>query len=92
MTSGVVGANITLTGETTAALFAESQSRFIVTVPSDKAERFEQLVAATKIGEVTDSKTLQIKNDEQRVILETTQDEIVTAWKGAIPCLLKSKA
>jgi phosphoribosylformylglycinamidine synthase len=92
MTSGVVGANITLTGETTAALFAESQSRFIVTVPSDKVERFEQLVAATKIGEVTDSKTLQIKNDEQRVILETTQDEIVTAWKGAIPCLLKSKA
>ncbi|WP_332691879.1 phosphoribosylformylglycinamidine synthase subunit PurL [Halalkalibacter lacteus] len=92
MTSGEVGASVALPGETTAALFAESQSRFIVTVPSDKAEKFEQLVAATKIGEVTDAKTLQIKNDEQCVILETTQDEIVTAWKGAIPCLLKSKA
>jgi phosphoribosylformylglycinamidine synthase len=92
MTSGEVGASVTLAGETTAALFAESQTRFIVTVSSEKAEQFEQLVAATKIGEVTNTKTLQIKNDEQRVILEASQDEIVTAWKGAIPCLLKSKA
>ncbi|MCL7747626.1 phosphoribosylformylglycinamidine synthase subunit PurL [Halalkalibacter alkaliphilus] len=92
MTSGEVGATVSLAGETTASLFAESQSRFIVTVPSEKAEQFEQLVAATKIGEVTDSKSLVIKNNEQGVILETTQDEIVTAWKGAIPCLLKSKA
>ncbi|MFC0469260.1 phosphoribosylformylglycinamidine synthase subunit PurL [Halalkalibacter kiskunsagensis] len=92
MTSGEVGATVTLSGETTAALFAESQTRFIVTVPSEKAEKFEQLVSATRIGEVTDSKSLEIKNNEQGVILKTTQDEIVTAWKGAIPCLLKSKA
>ncbi|ARK28703.1 phosphoribosylformylglycinamidine synthase subunit PurL [Halalkalibacter krulwichiae] len=92
MTSGEVGASVTLSGEKTAALFAESQSRFIVTVPSDKAEQFEELVACVKIGEVTDTKELQIKDDEQRIILKATQDEIVTAWKGAIPCLLKSKA
>lgn len=92
MTTGEVGASVTLTGETTAALFAESQTRFVVTVPAEKAEQFEQLVSATKIGEVTSQKSLQIKNDEQQVILETSQDEIVSAWKGAIPCLLKSKA
>ncbi|MFC0559007.1 phosphoribosylformylglycinamidine synthase subunit PurL [Halalkalibacter alkalisediminis] len=92
MTSGEVGASVMLAGETTAALFAESQTRFVVTVPSEKAEQFEQLVSATKIGEVTNTKNLQIKNDEQQIILETSQDEIVTAWKGAIPCLLKSKA
>ncbi|WP_227938729.1 phosphoribosylformylglycinamidine synthase subunit PurL [Alkalihalobacillus deserti] len=92
MTSGKVGASVTLAGETTAALFAESQTRFVVTVPSEKAEKFEQLVSAKRVGEVTNTKTLQIKNDEQRIILEASQDEIVTAWKGAIPCLLKSKA
>ncbi|GAE36249.1 phosphoribosylformylglycinamidine synthase [Halalkalibacter akibai JCM 9157] len=83
MTTGEVGASVTLTGETTAALFAESQTRFVVTVPAEKAEQFEQLVSATKIGEVTSQKSLQIKNDEQQVILETSQDEIVSAWKGA---------
>lgn len=88
MTDGEVGATVTLTGEATAALFAESQSRFVVTVPQEKAEQFEQLTDATRIGEVTDSRTLKIEGDD-RLILEVTQDEIVTAWKGAIPCLLK---
>ncbi|MBP3952581.1 phosphoribosylformylglycinamidine synthase subunit PurL [Bacillus suaedae] len=92
MTSGTVGANVTVTGEVTAALFAESQSRFIVTVPAEKSAQFEATVSATKIGEVTDTAVLTIADQQQRVILEATQDEIVTAWKGAIPCLLKSKA
>lgn len=92
MTSGTVGANVTVTGEVTPALFAESQSRFVVTVPAEKTAQFEAIVSATKIGEVTDTAVLTIADQQQRVILEATQDEIVTAWKGAIPCLLKSKA
>ena len=91
MTSGNVGADVTLTGEETAALFAESQSRFIVTVPEEKVAQFEQSVKATRIGHVTNEATLKIESKDKGLILEATQDEIIEAWKGAIPCLLKSK-
>ncbi|NEU31660.1 phosphoribosylformylglycinamidine synthase subunit PurL [bacterium LRH843] len=92
MVDGKIGAEVTLAGETTAALFAESQSRFIVTVPKEKTEAFEQLVEATEIGRVTGSASLTLKDVENNVILEATQDEIVTAWKGAIPELMKLRA
>ncbi|MET3508408.1 phosphoribosylformylglycinamidine synthase subunit PurL [Halalkalibacter oceani] len=92
MTDGEVGASVTLAGEATAALFAESQSRFIVTVAKENAAQFEQLVDAQKIGEVSAGRVLTVKNEANETILTTTQNEIVKAWKGAIPCLLKSKA
>ncbi|WP_100406196.1 phosphoribosylformylglycinamidine synthase subunit PurL [Bacillus solitudinis] len=92
MTSGTIGAQVTVAGEQTAELFAESQSRFIVTVKPENREAFEAAVQAQVIGEVTEEAKLVIKDKNEAVILEATQEEIVSAWKGAIPCLLKSKA
>ncbi|MFA9457750.1 phosphoribosylformylglycinamidine synthase subunit PurL [Halalkalibacter sp. AB-rgal2] len=92
MTSGSLGADVVVAGDAVSALFAESQSRFVVTVSPDQVADFEALVSGTKIGVVTDTAVLTVKGEEQQVILEATQEEIVEAWKGAIPCLLKSKA
>ncbi|MER5838563.1 hypothetical protein ABT116_49940, partial [Streptomyces sp. NPDC002130] len=37
----------------TAALFAESQSRFVITVKRENKEAFEKAVEAIQVGEVT---------------------------------------
>lgn len=88
--AGKVGAKVTITGNETAALFAESQSRFLVTVPANKKERFEEIVEDTfLIGEVTAETGVMIQDDSQKTILQASIDELQKAWKGAIPCLLK---
>ncbi|KYG28086.1 phosphoribosylformylglycinamidine synthase subunit PurL [Alkalihalobacillus trypoxylicola] len=92
MTSGNVGAKVSLTGEAVTNLFSESQSRFIVTVKNENRQSFENIIQATLIGEVTSTPKLEITDNQGKALLEATQDEIVKAWKGAIPCLLKSKA
>lgn len=92
MMEGEVGAKVQITGDVVTALFAESQSRFIVTVKKEHEAEFAQMVNATKIGEVTSDKKLVITNESGDVVLEATQLEMADAWKGAIPCLLKSKA
>lgn len=45
-----------LDGEATAALFAESQSRFVITVKRENKEAFEKVVEAIQVGEVTSTK------------------------------------
>lgn len=92
MMDGKVGAKVQISGDVVTQLFAESQSRFIVTVKKEHQEQFEQIVQATKIGEVTDNQQLTIMNETGDVVLSATQEEMANAWKGAIPCLLKSKA
>jgi phosphoribosylformylglycinamidine synthase subunit PurL len=42
------------------------------------------------IGEVNDSAVLKV-NVENNTILEASVNELKDAWKGAIPCLLKSR-
>ena len=87
-----LGLNVTLTGSATTALFAESQSRFIVTVKPENKEAFEKIVTdANEIGVVTDDATLTI-NGDAGVLVEGSVEEFRSAWKGAIPCLLKSEA
>jgi phosphoribosylformylglycinamidine synthase subunit PurL len=90
--SGEIGAKVTLTGEEVTALFSESQSRFLVSVKRENKEEFEKLVDAILIGEVTEDTGLVIENESGDIILKATQAEMKSAWKGAIPCLLKSKA
>ncbi|MDO7269370.1 phosphoribosylformylglycinamidine synthase subunit PurL [Shouchella clausii] len=76
-----------------AELFAESQSRFIVTVKPSDQQRFENTVLdAVVVGAVTESRKLTIRNENGNAVIDLCQDELVKAWKGAIPCLLKSKA
>ncbi|MCM3548634.1 phosphoribosylformylglycinamidine synthase II [Niallia circulans] len=76
-----------------AELFAESQSRFIVTVKPSDQHRFEDTVRdAVAVGAVTESRKLTIRSENGNAVIDLCQDELVKAWKGAIPCLLKSKA
>ena len=88
-----LGVNVTLEGSATTALFSESQSRFVVTVKPEFAARFEEVVTdAKQIGVVTEEANIVINSSEQQPLIEGTVAEFQDAWKGAIPCLLKSEA
>jgi phosphoribosylformylglycinamidine synthase II len=88
---GDVGAAVTLEGDAVTSLFSESQSRFIVTVKEQLVPMFEEIVDAKRIGVVTEEPGLSVKNGDGEPILEVAHEELETAWKGAIPCLLTSK-
>lgn len=85
-----LGATITIEGNPVTALFSETQSRFLLTVKKEHQTEFESLVAAKWIGEVNDTAVLKV-NGENNTILEASVNELKDAWKGAIPCLLKSR-
>lgn len=86
-----LGAEVTLNGEATSALFSETQSRFIISVKKENQEAFEQLVEdASLIGEVTNSGEL-IVNGAEQLLIKSETGVLEEAWKGAIPCLLKLK-
>jgi phosphoribosylformylglycinamidine synthase len=86
-----LGATVTLKGDATAALFSESQTRFVVTIKKENQQAFEQIVDAVCIGEVTNSNKLIIKNENDESLVDASVEELKDAWKGAIPCLLKSR-
>ncbi len=90
--SDSLGVNVTLTGSATTALFSESQSRFVLTVKEENTAAFEEIIKdAQKIGVVTEDAKLTI-NGDNGVLIDGTVEEFRSAWKGAIPCLLKSEA
>ncbi|KGR88606.1 phosphoribosylformylglycinamidine synthase subunit PurL [Lysinibacillus odysseyi] len=90
--SDSLGVNVTLAGSAVTVLFSESQSRFVLTVKEENAKAFEEIVKdAQKIGVVTEEAKLTI-NGDNGVLIEGTVEEFRSAWKGAIPCLLKSEA
>ncbi|MDX5476119.1 MAG: phosphoribosylformylglycinamidine synthase subunit PurL [Bacillaceae bacterium] len=93
MSATGLGAEVVVTGDATVSLFSESQSRFVVSVRPENSEAFEALVGdAVKIGHVTDSGDLMVSGENNDEIIHLSVDEMRKAWKGAIPCLLKSKA
>lgn len=94
MTFGTkLGVEVTLEGSATSVLFSESQSRFVITVAPEKAAQFEEVVAdAKKVGVVTEEATIKINAANNDLLIEGTVAEFQDAWKGAIPCLLKSEA
>ncbi len=88
-----LGSEVKLDGENPVAeLFSETQSRFIVSVkPENKAE-FEKLVPDAKaVGQVSDDSFIKIHSTNGEAFLQASVEELESAWKGAIPCLLKSK-
>lgn len=88
-----LGADVTVDGEVVTALFSETQSRFLVSVPKNQQEAFEQMVDdAKRIGTVTDDSRLVIHHTDQDILIQADVKDLAVAWKGAIPCLLKSKA
>ncbi|GAA0345097.1 phosphoribosylformylglycinamidine synthase II [Bacillus carboniphilus] len=86
--SNGLGASVKVEGEAVSALFSETQSRFLLSVKKEDQEKFESLVEATLIGEVTASSELQIESGGNTLINQNVE-ELTRVWKGAIPCLLK---
>ena len=67
-------------------LFAESPSRFVVSVRKENADRFEHLMAGSPfklVGQTNSSDTVAFKKNGNN-ILTATCDEIVSAWKREI--------
>ncbi|WP_066367108.1 phosphoribosylformylglycinamidine synthase subunit PurL [Neobacillus fumarioli] len=85
-----LGATVTITGNQASALFSETQSRFLLSIKKEHQAKFESLVEAQLIGEVNQSGMLTVAA-EGETVLESTVEELKAAWKGAIPCLLKSR-
>lgn len=76
-----------------ASLFAESQSRFIVTVPKPQQAVFEQAIPdAHLLGEVVTKTSLVIADNEGHKLIDLPLATLSTTWKGALECLLKSEA
>ncbi|MGP4108091.1 phosphoribosylformylglycinamidine synthase subunit PurL [Virgibacillus sp. L01] len=87
-----LGIDVEVSGNPTAALFSESQSRFLVTVKAEDKEQFEKIIDhATEIGSVTSNDEFFVRTND-RVVIEEDARALHELWKGAIPCLLKSKA
>lgn len=83
-----LGAKVALEGEATSALFAETQSRFVLSVKKENQAAFEAIVTDAKhIGEVTVEQQLVIESANEPIISADVK-ELEKAWKGAIPCLL----
>ena len=77
---------------TVAQLFAETQSRFVISVSEENHKAFEKLatdssVSTTKLGRVTADGQLYIKANDGTVSLATS--EAIDIYEGALPCLMK---
>lgn len=70
-------------------LFSETQSRFILSVPEEKASAFEKIVGKEvfRIGQVTANGRLKIASQTQTINVSAKQARIL--WEDAIKCLMK---
>ena len=68
-----------------AELFAESHSRFVVTVPESNAKAFEKLFAddCRKLGYVNDEENMTIVIDGKEVIQSKIRD-LFEAWSNGL--------
>ncbi|MFJ8071149.1 phosphoribosylformylglycinamidine synthase subunit PurL [Peribacillus sp. NPDC096447] len=84
-----LGAKVDISGEPVSELFSETQSRFLLSINPENQASFEALVEdAICIGSVTADNKLVVATSDSKV-LEADVEDLQTAWKGAIPCLLK---
>lgn len=74
---------------TTAQLFSETQSRFVLTTSSENKAAFETIVGekATLIGQVTTEKRITIQASDGKIDMAT--QVAYRNWKEAIECLMK---
>ncbi|MFD4818413.1 phosphoribosylformylglycinamidine synthase subunit PurL [Peribacillus butanolivorans] len=85
-----LGAKVNLSGELVSELFSETQSRFLLSISPENQKAFEALVEdAVCIGSVTADNKLVVTAGGDNNVLVADVVELQTAWKGAIPCLLK---
>ncbi|MFJ7366805.1 phosphoribosylformylglycinamidine synthase subunit PurL [Peribacillus frigoritolerans] len=84
-----LGAKVNISGEPVSELFSETQSRFLLSISPENQTAFEALVEDARcIGSVTADNQLVVATSDSKV-LEADVEDLQTAWKGAIPCLLK---
>ncbi|WP_270748562.1 phosphoribosylformylglycinamidine synthase subunit PurL [Enterococcus lactis] len=76
-------------GLPSAQLFAETQSRFVLTVAPENQTRFEEMMgdAAVLAGKVTDEALIEISATDGQIKIETAVAR--KCWKDAIVCLMK---
>jgi phosphoribosylformylglycinamidine synthase subunit PurL len=91
MNADGLGAKVKISGDVVAELFSETQSRFIVSVKKEHQAAFEQFIEATLLGEVTSDGMLHIEAESGKTVVQLSVTQMRSVWKGAIPCLLKSK-
>ncbi|EMF0258511.1 phosphoribosylformylglycinamidine synthase subunit PurL [Enterococcus hirae] len=74
---------------TTAQLFSETQSRFVVTILPEDREEFERLMGekVSCIGKVTESSNIVIQASDGEIHLAVTTAK--KCWEDAIECLMK---
>jgi phosphoribosylformylglycinamidine synthase len=65
-------------------LFSESPCRLVVTVPADRADRFEHVLGdhATFVGEVTGERRLQLVGLEGGLVIDEPVAELKEAWQA----------
>ncbi len=70
-------------------LFAETPSRFVVSIKNENQEEFESLMGntATLVGETAATPSFNLVCRDQEVIVNV--DEAKKLWEEAIPCLMK---
>ncbi|MCL1788520.1 MAG: phosphoribosylformylglycinamidine synthase subunit PurL [Defluviitaleaceae bacterium] len=82
------GVNVDIPLGDAAHLFAESQSRFIVSVAPQNQDAFEKLTGAALVGAVDDSEQMNVAVNGAATIDAAVKD-LQKCWEEAIPCLLK---
>lgn len=76
-------------GLPSAQLFAETQSRFVLTVAPENQTRFEEMMgdAVVLAGKVTDEAIIEISATDGQIKIETAVAR--KCWEDAIVCLMK---
>ncbi len=76
-------------GLPSAQLFAETQSRFVLTVAPENQTRFEEMMgdATVLAGKVTDEAIIEISATDGQIKIETAVAR--KCWEDAIVCLMK---
>lgn len=84
-----LGAKVSIKGIETAALFGETQSRFLLSIKEENQAAFETVMDdAVCLGKVTSTPTLIVHNEKGELLIDAAVQELKDVWKGAIPCLL----
>ncbi|MEQ6375576.1 phosphoribosylformylglycinamidine synthase subunit PurL [Bacillaceae bacterium S4-13-56] len=86
-----LGCDVAVSGDAVVELFSETQSRYVITVSPEKMHEFEvQMPETIQIGKVQGHGQFNVLLNDLD-ILSVPVEKLKTAWKGAIPCLLKSE-
>ncbi|SIS59321.1 phosphoribosylformylglycinamidine synthase subunit PurL [Salimicrobium flavidum] len=86
-----LGCEVEIHGDVVTELFAETQSRFLLSVTPEDAGQLEELIPEAKfLGKASEHGRFHIIRNGATVIDEPIQT-LKADWKGAIPCMVKSE-